>query len=45
MTGEVVVSLLISFVLADVVKIVPTDDKSSLHLHTLHNPRQDAATD
>ena len=38
-------SLLKSLVLSDVVEIVPANHQRSLHLHTLHNAREDSATD
>lgn len=38
-------SLLVAFVLPDVVEVVPTNDERSLHLHALHDAREDTSTD
>ena len=38
-------SLLVAFVLPDVVQVVPANDYSPLHLHALHDASQDAAPD
>ena len=38
-------SLLVSFVLPDVVEVVSTNDKCPLHLYALHDAREDRPTD
>ena len=38
-------SLLKAFVLPDVVEVVPANDERPLHLHALHDARQDTSTD
>ena len=38
-------SLLVSFVLPDVVEVVSANDECPLHLHALHDAREDTPTD
>lgn len=45
MHRHVLVPFLKSFVFWDVVKVVPTDDNTSLHLHPDYNSIQDATSD
>ena len=42
MGGKVLMSLFKSVVLLDVMKIIPSDNNCSLHLHTLYGTSQDS---
>jgi len=45
MNRHVSVSFLKSVIFPDVMKIIPPDDNSPLHLHFLHDTSEDATTD